>query len=136
MLYTPVLHKHARISCTFQHSKKYTFSTFYIFAPGTLFFMYQSWPTPVHPLSRPPTPKPGSPSELFQLIHTHTSTACEEDRCSGAHPSHFLPSFTHYFTHCTVIRLVSTSAKFGICTVVSLNGTLVEEKKAYILGLM
>ncbi len=30
---------------------------------------------------------------------------------------------------CTVIRFVSTSAKFGICTVVGLNGTLVEAKK-------
>jgi hypothetical protein len=28
----------------------------------------------------------------------------------------------------TVIRFVSTSAKFGICTVVGLNGTLVEDK--------
>jgi hypothetical protein len=28
----------------------------------------------------------------------------------------------------TVIRFVSTNAKFGICTVVGLNGTLVEEK--------
>ncbi len=28
----------------------------------------------------------------------------------------------------TVIRFVSTSAKFGICTVVDLNGTLVEDK--------
>ncbi len=30
--------------------------------------------------------------------------------------------------YCTVIRFVSTSAKFGICTVVGLNGTLVEDK--------
>jgi hypothetical protein len=29
---------------------------------------------------------------------------------------------------CTVIRFVSISAKFGICNVVSLNGTLVEVK--------
>jgi hypothetical protein len=28
----------------------------------------------------------------------------------------------------TVIRFVSTSAKFGICNVVGLNGTLVEDK--------
>ncbi len=30
---------------------------------------------------------------------------------------------------CSVIRFVSISAKFGICTVVGLNGTLVEAKK-------
>ncbi len=29
---------------------------------------------------------------------------------------------------CTVIQLVSTSAKFDICTIVGLNGTLVEAK--------
>jgi hypothetical protein len=29
---------------------------------------------------------------------------------------------------CTVNRFVSTSAKFGTCTVVSVNGTLVEDK--------
>jgi hypothetical protein len=29
---------------------------------------------------------------------------------------------------CTVIRFVSINAKFGICTVVGLNGTLVEGK--------
>ncbi len=32
------------------------------------------------------------------------------------------------FINCTVIRFVSTNAKFGICTVVGLNGTLVEDK--------
>jgi hypothetical protein len=31
------------------------------------------------------------------------------------------------FPH-TVIRFVSTSAKFGTCTVVSVNGTLIEDK--------
>ncbi len=36
-------------------------------------------------------------------------------------------SFLHlYIVHCTVIRLVSISAKFGIFTVMGLNGTLVE----------
>ncbi len=34
--------------------------------------------------------------------------------------------FAHRHTHRTVIRFVSISAKFGICTVVDLNGTLVE----------
>jgi hypothetical protein len=29
---------------------------------------------------------------------------------------------------CTVIRFVSNNAKFGICTVVGLNGTLIEAK--------
>ncbi len=32
---------------------------------------------------------------------------------------------------CIVIRFVSTSAKFGSCTVVSVNGTLVEDKCVY-----
>jgi hypothetical protein len=32
------------------------------------------------------------------------------------------------FDYCTVIRFVSTSAKFGISTVAGLNGTHVEEK--------
>ncbi len=43
--------------------------------------------------------------------------------------------FAHVTGHCfafcilyTVIRFVSTSAKFEICTVVDLNGTLVEDK--------
>jgi hypothetical protein len=31
-------------------------------------------------------------------------------------------------TSFTVIRFLSTNAKFGICTVVDLNGTLVEDK--------
>ncbi len=32
--------------------------------------------------------------------------------------------------HCTVIRFVSTRAKFSICAVVLLNGTLVEDRKS------
>ncbi len=34
----------------------------------------------------------------------------------------------------TEIRFVSISAKFGICTVVFLNGTLVEAAIQYVLG--
>jgi hypothetical protein len=34
----------------------------------------------------------------------------------------------HHLTGQSVMHFVSTSAKFGICTVVSVNGTLVEDK--------
>ncbi len=34
----------------------------------------------------------------------------------------------HFIKNYTVIRFVSTSAKFGTCTVVRVNGTLVEDK--------
>jgi hypothetical protein len=43
----------------------------------------------------------------------------------------FLSIFVEYSDEeqrSTVIRFVSTSGKFGICTVVGLNGTLVEGK--------
>ncbi len=39
----------------------------------------------------------------------------------------FSPDLDIYF-YCTIICFVSVSAKLGICTVVSVNGTLVEAK--------
>jgi hypothetical protein len=35
---------------------------------------------------------------------------------------------------CTVIRMVSTTAQFDTCTIVSVNGTLVEDKMRNIQG--
>jgi hypothetical protein len=44
------------------------------------------------------------------------------------HPSEFRCFLKSYAAPYTVIRFVCVSAKFGTCTVVSVNGTLVEDK--------
>jgi hypothetical protein len=44
------------------------------------------------------------------------------------HSSPMFSVFYHLLQECTVNRFVIVSAKFGTCIVVSVNGTLVEDK--------
>ncbi len=45
-----------------------------------------------------------------------------------------LSKLSFAFVSLALPLLVSTSDKFGVCTIVGLNGTLAEDKKAYIPG--
>ncbi len=57
-----------------------------------------------------------------------------DSACAAAKCNHYAPENAHIYAPHTVIRFVSTSAKFGIFTVVGLNGTLVEDEMRTFLG--